>query len=80
MDDERIAKLEVKVDNLTSMIDNDVKHTLVKIWDKVNEMCPMVKENSYWVGLWKKTIFWLAVIGVGGGLVTFVFKLVGGIQ
>lgn len=74
--DERLARLETSVSQLQHTIDNDIKHTLGKIWDKLNEMCPMVKENTYWVGQWKKAIFWVAVVAVGGGLVATAFAII----
>lgn len=73
--EERLARLETNVSQLQATINNDVKHTLSKIWDKVNEMCVAVKDNSYWVGKWKQAIFWVAVIAVGGGMVATAFYL-----
>lgn len=78
--EERLARLETSVSQLQNTMNNDIKHTLGKIWDKVNEMCVAVKDNSYWVGKWKQAIFWIAVIGIGGGLVATAFQLIKNIK
>lgn len=76
-DEERISKIEVNVakvkvdvENMKGEYEKHISPTLTKIWDKVNEMCPMVKENTFWVGKIKWGICFLAIVGVLGGLIT----------
>ena len=65
--------MHADIKHIRTRLDNGVSTTVTKIWDKINEMAPKVKENSYWVDKWKMAIFWIAIIGViGSGLgVTF---------
>lgn len=35
-----------------------------------------VKSNSYWVSKFKQAIFWIAIIGVMGGLVKYLLTLI----
>lgn len=71
-----VAEVRKDVEHMKDELKDNISPTMGKIWDKVNEMCPLVKENSFWVGKWKQAIFYLAVVGVGGGLIGLAFFLV----
>ena len=73
---ERLAKLETSVNQLEKVLSNDIKSTLGKIFDKIDIMCPLVKDNAYWVGKWKQAIFWIAVMAMGGGMIALAFQLI----
>ena len=67
------------VEERLASIENEVKHSslaLEKIWNKLDELCPMVKENNWWVQSIKRSVVTLAVSGVLGGLVTTGYFLI----
>ncbi|MBA7639492.1 hypothetical protein ES703_47150 [subsurface metagenome] len=70
-----VAKMTTNLTHIKGQIDNHISTTITQIFGKINEICPLVKENTYWVGKWKQAIFWIAVIGIGGGLVATAFYL-----
>ena len=60
-------------------IETEVKHinpSLEKIWAKLDELCPMVKENNWWIRAMKRSVVALAVSGVLGGIITTAFYLI----
>lgn len=67
------------VEERLASIETEVKHinpSLVKIWDKLDELCPMVKENNWWIRAIKRSVVGLAVTGVLGGIMTTAFFLI----
>lgn len=72
---EKVHNMEVKqtkvagdVEHIKTRIDNGVSSTLTNIYKKLEGICPQVIENSYWVGKFKQSLWWIATIGVGGGI------------
>jgi len=70
-----LAKITGDITHIKDKIDNHICSTLAGISKSINEAMPLVKENSYWVAVWKKAVVWTAVIGVGGGIITTAFFL-----
>jgi hypothetical protein len=59
---ERLAAIEVKIDLMC-------KRTLV-----LDEIVPLVKENSWWIGKIKWGFVFITVVAVIGGLVTLAIR------
>jgi len=73
---ERLVVVETKIDAIMGVIDNDLKHMLLALDEKLDKICPAVKENTYWVGVWKKSLFTIAIVGVILGAVATAFYLI----
>jgi|TARA_Y100000034_G_scaffold131234_1_gene191549 uncharacterized protein (UPF0371 family) len=71
-----VTKNQADLKHIKDRIDNGISNTITKIWDKLNEITPAIKDNTFWVGKVKWGISFLAIAGVGGGLVTLVFYFV----
>lgn len=59
-----LAKLDGISDNVT------------KTYEKVLELCPVVKDNKDWITRMKGGVVWIAVIAVGGGLASILFIVI----
>lgn len=68
--------LKGDVEHIKTRIDNGMSSTITKIYEKLMEIHPIVNENKFWVDKFKWGIVWIAIIAVGGGLVTLVFNAV----
>ena len=71
--DKRIRFIELKmtevggdVKHIKDRIDNGLSSTMTKIFTRIDEIFPAVKENSYWVSKIKGAFVWVSVIGIGG--------------
>lgn len=67
------------VEERLGCIETEIKHigpSLDKIWEKLDEVCPKIKENNWWVQAIKRSVLTLAVTGVLGGIITTAFYLV----
>ncbi len=67
------------VEERLSCIETEIKHigpSLDKIWEKLDEMCPKVIENNWWIQAIKRSILALSVSGVLGGIITTAYYLV----
>jgi len=65
------------IKHIKGRLDNGISQTVTKIWDKLNnEIAPNVRDNTYWVGVWKKSIVFLAISGVLMGSVALAFHLI----
>ena len=78
--EERIRDLEIKVtkiggdvEHIKSRIDNGMSGTITKIFERLDTYLPQVKDNTYWVGKFKQAIWWIATIGIGGGIISLIF-------
>ena len=60
-------------------IENEVTHirpSLDKIWDKLDEVCPMIKVNNWWVKAIRKCVIALAITIPTGGVITIVLYII----
>lgn len=64
MEDERLAVLETKMDNVIKQNDS--------IIIKLNVICPAVKENSWWIERIKLGFVLLAFSGLGLGVISWI--------
>ena len=79
----KIHAMEIKqtevagdVSHIKTRIDNGISGTLTKIFSKLDEIVPKVRDNTYWVGKFKQSIWWIATIGLGGGILGIFFFLI----
>jgi len=79
--EEKIHRIEVAVvktasdmGHLKDRIENGISGTITSIDKKLTEhiqyITPKVKDNSWWVGILKKTVISLAGLGVTGLIIT----------
>ena len=71
----KLAKMDATLDHIKDRIDNGMSKTITKVYDKLMEIAPKVDDNCDIVGRVKAFAFWITVIGIGGGLVSFSFHL-----
>lgn len=76
--DIRYVELAGDVRHIKDRIDNGLSKTIYEIRQKMDEFVPLVRESSEWAGRFKQAIFYIAVISVGGGLVSLAFYLLKG--
>lgn len=69
-------KMKGDIEHIKDRLDNGISTTVTKIFNMLNDMAPQVKENSYWVGVWKKSIVMLAIGGVLMGSVALAFHFI----
>lgn len=62
-DIERLAAIEVKITFVCKQVSETHK--------KLDEIIPLVKENTWWVGKVKWMFVFIAVVGVIGGIVSY---------
>ena len=75
----KLVEINSDVKHIKERIDNGLSTTITKIWDKMNDLAPDVKESKEWTNRLKQAFFWIAVIAVGGGVVKiFMDNLLGG--
>jgi len=69
-----VVKIGADVGHLKDRIENGISGTLTSMDKKLTEhiqyITPKVKDNSWWVGIVKKTVVSLAVLGVTGLIIT----------
>lgn len=70
-----VSEVRGDVRHVKDRIDNGISSTLSKVWDKLQEIVPIVKDNQDWVTRVKQAMWWISVIGVGGGLVSIAFVI-----
>ena len=73
--DERIAKVEATVEYISDAVRNHIPSALREISNKLDNICPAVKENTYWVGRIKQGMYWVSIVGFGGGILSLIFYL-----
>ena len=80
---DKLQLLEIKqtevagdVSHIKTRLDNGISGTLTKIFLRLDEIIPKVKDNTYWVGKFKQAICWIAGVGVCGGILGLFFFLV----
>lgn len=71
-----LARLEGDIGHIKDRIDNGISGTLKCVDDKLNQIIPKIDDNSWWLGMWKRAIYYIAVIAVGGGLVSLMWWFV----
>ena len=83
MMEERIRDLELKVtemkgdvSHIKDRIDNGLSKTLTELSKQITEVLPHVRDNTFWVSKVKWGCIWIAVIGVGGGMVSLLWHFV----
>jgi septal ring factor EnvC (AmiA/AmiB activator) len=76
--DVKFVELAGDVRHIKDRIDNGLSKTIYEIRQKMDEFVPLVRESSEWAGRFKQAIFYIAVISVGGGLVSLAFYLLKG--
>lgn len=74
--DIRFAEFSGDVKHIKDRIDNGLSKTIGEIKKKMDEFMPLVKDSSEWAGKFKQAIYFIAVISVGGGLISLAFHLV----
>lgn len=74
--DIRFTELSGDVKHIKDRIDNGLSKTVCEIRQKMDEFMPLVRESSEWAGRFKQAIYFIAVISVGGGLISLAFQLV----
>ena len=76
--DVKFVEIAGDVRHIKDRIDNGLSKTIYEIRQKMDEFVPLVRESSEWAGRFKQAIFYIAVISVGGGLVSLAFYLLKG--
>ena len=81
--DVSVVKIESDVSYIRSQIDNGLTSTVMKIWDKMNEidkdkavMETRVDDNCDFLNKIKNGLISLVVLGVFGGVIATAFKIV----
>ena len=74
--DIRFTELSGDVKHIKDRIDNGLSTTICQIKEKMDEFIPLVKDSSEWAGRFKQAIYYIAVVSVGGGLVSLAVHLV----
>ena len=80
---DKLQLLEIKqtevagdVSHIKTRLDNGISGTLTKIFLRLDEIIPKVKDNTYWVGKFKQAVCWIAGVGVAGGAISLSFYLI----
>jgi len=71
----QIAEMGGDVRHIKERIDNGMSATITKVYDKLVEIAPTVKDNQDICGRVKAFAFWISVMGIGGGLISFMFHM-----
>lgn len=72
----KIAVMGEDIKHIKSRIDDGLSQTITKVYDEVIKIAPSVKDNSFWIGKIKWGIFWIFIVGLCGGIITGVLKLI----
>ena len=70
-----MATMMADIGHIKNQVDNHLMGAIGEMTKKIDTLIPLVKDNTDWVGVWKKALVWVAVIGLGGGIITTSFFL-----
>ena len=72
--EKKFIRMQGDIEHIKGRIDNGVSTTIQSIWKEIKvltELKTKVDDNSYWVGVIKRTVVWISVgTLVGGGGIT----------
>ena len=71
----KLTKIESTTEYIKGRMDNGISTTITKIYDKLNEICPTVKDNKEVVDKVKAGSFWVIVVGLVGGFLSFMWQM-----
>ena len=71
----QITEMSGNVTHIKERIDNGMSATITKVYDKLVEIAPVVSDNQDICGRVKAFAFWISVMGIGGGLISFMFHM-----
>jgi len=71
----KLTKIEGTADYIKGRMDNGISTTITKIYDKLNEIIPIVKDNKEVSEKVKAGTFWVVVVGLVGGFLSFMWQM-----
>lgn len=71
-----IIELSGDIKHIKGRLDNGISQTLIKVYDKLNELCPQIKENSGFRKMLIKGLIYLSCVSVLGGIIAMAFYLI----